>query len=183
MSPVNHHHHGHVEYRYCPCCGGSLESRQLKVHEPKRLVCQSCSFVFYLDPKVVAGTVFRLDGRVVLLRRGIEPAMGKWVFPGGFVDRGESVEDAAVREAKEESDLDVRLCSLLGVYSYPSARDVIVVYSAEVVGGELKAQDECVEAGSFSVPDIPWGDLAFPSTKDALTDYIKLYPDPKKAET
>lgn len=179
MSAENLHHHGQMEYRFCPCCGGSLESRQLKTNEPKRLVCQKCSFVFYLDPKVVAGTVFTIDGRVVLLRRGIEPAMGKWVFPGGYVDLGESVADAAVREAKEESDLDVRLCSLLGVYSYPRARDVIVVYSAEVVSGELKPQDECVEAMPFSVPDIPWEELAFPSTKEALADYIKQYPDLK----
>lgn len=91
------------------------------------------------------------------------------------MDRGESVRDAAIREAKEESALDVRLCSLLGVYSYPRSPNVIVVYAAEVVGGELKAGDESVEAKAFDVSDIPWEKLAFTSTRDAVEDYLKLY--------
>ena len=171
----NHHDHDPIEYRFCPRCGGGLELRKLKANEPKRLVCQKCSFVFYLDPKVVVGTIFTIENRVVLLRRGIEPAMGKWVFPGGYMDRGESVGDAAIREAKEESLLDVGLCALLGVYSYPRSPNIIVVYAAEVVGGELGAGDESLEAKAFSVSDIPWDGLAFTSTREALNDYIKLY--------
>ncbi len=171
----SHHDHDPIEYRFCPRCGGGLELRKLKANEPKRLVCQKCFFVFYLDPKVVVGTLFTIEDRVVLLRRGIEPAMGKWVFPGGYMDRGESVGDAAIREAKEESLLDVGLCALLGVYSYPRSPNIIVVYAAEVVGGELGAGDESLEAKAFSVSDIPWDGLAFPSTREALIDYIKLY--------
>lgn len=169
------HHHGHIEYRFCPRCGGDLEKRVVKATEPKRLVCLNCSFVFYQDPKVVAGTVFTLDGGIVLLKRGVEPAMGKWVFPGGYVDRGESVQEAAIRETKEESQMDVKLGPLLNVYSYPRSPNVIVVYAAQVVGGELAAGDESVEAGVFAATKIPWNDLAFDSTKDALNDYIKLY--------
>ncbi len=112
-----HHAHGHIEYRFCPRCGGGLEKRSIKASEPKRLVCQACSFIFYQDPKVVAGTIFPLNGGVVLLRRGVEPAIGKWVFPGGYVDRGESVQEAAVRETLEESRLRVELDGLIDVYS------------------------------------------------------------------
>jgi len=169
------HTHGHVEYSFCPRCGGKLERRKIKTIEPERLVCQSCAFIFYLDPKVVAGTIFAIDRGVVLLRRGVEPSMGKWVFPGGYVDRGESVRDAAIRETKEECDLDVKLCSLLEVYSYPHSPNVIVVYAAEVIGGELRARDESVEAQTFTPAEIPWQELAFPSTRDALKDYIRLY--------
>jgi ADP-ribose pyrophosphatase YjhB (NUDIX family) len=173
-----HHHghaHGHVEFRFCPRCGGALELRAVKLNEPNRLVCQLCSFIFYQDPKVVAGTVFTLDGGIVLLKRGVEPALGKWVFPGGYVDRGESVQDAAVRETKEECQLDVRLGPLLNVYSYPRSPNVIVVYSAEVTGGELAAADESLDARLFTPRELPWHDLAFDSTKDALNDYITLY--------
>lgn len=138
-------------------------------------MCRNCSFIFYLDPKVVVGTVFTIDNRVALLRRGIEPAIDRWVFPGGYVDRGESVQDAAVRETREESHLDVKVRSLLGVYSYPGTDNVIVVYTAEVIGGHLKAGDECVEAQTFDVSEIPWDELAFPSTKEALQDYVRLY--------
>jgi 8-oxo-dGTP diphosphatase len=169
------HHHGHIEYRFCPRCGGELDKRIVKANEPRRLVCRGCEFIFYQDPKVVAGTVFTLNGGIVLLRRGVEPALGKWVFPGGYVDRGESVRDAAIRETREESQLDVRLGPLLNVYSYPRSPNVIIVYTAEVTGGELCAADECTEARIFAPIEIPWEELAFDSTRDALSDYIKNY--------
>jgi 8-oxo-dGTP diphosphatase len=170
-----HHSHGHVEFRYCPRCGGGLERRTLKPKDPERLVCQACSFIFYQDPKVVAGTIFTLDGGIVLLKRGVEPALDKWVFPGGYVDRGESVQDAAIRETKEESNLHVKLGSLLNVYSYPRSPTVIVVYTAQVLEGTLAAADESTDAATFPPGEIPWNDLAFESTKDALKDYIRLY--------
>lgn len=170
-----HTSHGHIEYRYCPKCAGMLDKRVVKTNEPRRLVCQACSFIFYQDPKVVAGTVFTLEGGIVLLKRGVEPEIGKWVFPGGYVDRGESVQDAAVRETKEESQLDVKLGPLLNVYSYPKSANVIVVYTAEVIGGVLTAADESTEARIFAPKEIPWHDLAFASTRDALNDYLKNY--------
>ena len=108
-------------FRFCPVCGGRFERRVLRGGEPERLVCTACGFILYLDPKVAVGTIVRDDGeRVLLLRRAIEPGYGKWVFPGGFVDRGEVVEQAAIREAREETGLDVTLVALLGVYSDPS---------------------------------------------------------------
>lgn len=169
------HHHDRIEYRFCPRCGGRLDQRTVKINEPKRLVCQACTFIFYQDPKVVAGTVFTLNGGIVLLKRGVEPAIGKWVFPGGYVDRGESVQEAAVRETKEESQLEVRLGPLLNVYSYPRSANVIVVYTAHVIGGELAAADESVEARIFASKEVPWHDLAFDSTRHALNDYINSY--------
>ena len=172
---AQHAQHGHIEYRYCPKCGGGLAKRDVKPGEPKRLVCQACAFIFYQDPKVVAGTVFTLDGGIVLLKRGVEPEIGKWVFPGGYVDRGESVEDAAVRETKEECQLDVKLGPLLNVYSYPGSANVIIVYTAEVIGGVLAAADEALDARIFAPKEIPWHDLAFVSTRAALNDYIKNY--------
>ena len=170
-----HHHHGGGRYRFCPRCGGALAPRIVKSNEPERLVCRKCSFIFYQDPKVVAGTICTLDGGVVLLRRGIEPAMGKWVFPGGYVDRGESTTEAAVRETLEESRLEVAPRSLLGVYSYPKSPNIIIVYVADVVGGTLAAGDESTEAGTFPLSRIPWDELAFPSTVEALEDFGRLY--------
>lgn len=169
------HHHGRTEYRFCPRCGGALQRKTVKASEPERLVCKACAFVFYQDPKVVAGTVFTLDGGIVLLKRGVEPALGKWVFPGGYVDRGESVQDAAIRETKEESQLDVKLGALLNVYSYAGSPNVIVVYTAEIVGGRLAAADESIEARTFPPEVVPWDDLAFESTGHALRDYIGSY--------
>ena len=107
------HDDGSTPYRHCPRCGQALEERVVLPHDPPRLVCAACGFVFYLDPKVAVGAVCRSASGIVLLRRGIEPALGKWVFPGGYVDRGETLEAAAVREAKEEINAEIRLTRLV----------------------------------------------------------------------
>jgi 8-oxo-dGTP diphosphatase len=161
-------------YRFCPSCGGRLESRRIKATEPERPVCSACGYVVYLDPKVAVGTIIRAaDDRLVLVRRAIEPGYGLWVFPGGYVDRGEEITAAAIREAREESGLDVRLDRLVNIYSYGGRSPIIIVYAATMVGGELCADDECLEAELFRTEDIPWDRLAFRSTTDALRDYFE----------
>src|SRR5687768_1189554 len=130
-----------TDYRFCPRCGGALAARMLKEGEPARLVCGACEFIFYLDPKVAACTICMVNGGIVLSRRSIEPQLGKWVFPGGFVDRGEAVSAAAVRETLEEVNLRVSLTGILDVYSFPGSEVVVVVYAGEVIGGELMACD------------------------------------------
>lgn len=169
----DHHHYG-PEFRFCPRCGGTLARQQLKLIEPKRLVCGACRFIFYDDPKVAACTISTLDGKIVLLKRGIEPSYGKWVFPGGFLDRGERVEEAAIRETWEEVNLKVEVTRLLNVYSYPGHPVVVIVYIATVVGGQLQAMDEALEVRTFTPAEVPWDDLAFPSTRDALIEYLTL---------
>ncbi len=160
-------------YQFCPRCGGALERRLLKPAEPERLVCTQCGFVFYLDPKIAVGTIIQAgDGRIVLVRRAIEPGYGKWVFPGGYVDRGEPLTAAAIREAREECGLDVRLDGLVNIYSYPGRAPVIVVYAATAIGGTLAVDEESLEAMELDTSAIPWDDLAFRSTHEGLRDYL-----------
>ena len=156
---------------FCAHCGGRLEVRSLKPTERPRPVCTACGVVVYLDPKVAVGTIIPHEDGIVLLKRAINPGYGKWVFPGGFVDRGESLEEAAAREAWEEVGLRVETERLVGVYSYPDYPVVILVYQASVVGGILKAGEEALEATTFAVEALPWDDLAFESTRHALRAY------------
>jgi ADP-ribose pyrophosphatase YjhB (NUDIX family) len=178
-------------YRFCPSCGNPLEVRRLKASEPERPVCPACRHVVYLDPKVAVGTIIRIGPatgepddpdraeELVLVRRAIEPGYGLWVFPGGYVDQGEAITSAAIREAREESGLDVRIDGLLNVYSYGGRSPIIVVYTATAIGGELCADDECLEARLFRREEIPWDALAFRSTAEALRAYFE--PDRRSA--
>jgi mutator protein MutT len=159
-------------YRFCPHCGGPLASRQLRHGDPARLVCQACAFVFYLDPKVATGVIVPLDGGIILVRRAIQPSYGRWVFPGGYVDRGETPEAAAIREAREEAGLDVKLTRLVGLYAYPGNSVILTVYAGEATGGSLQIDDESLEIRAFPPAHIPWDLLAFPSTTHALRDYL-----------
>jgi 8-oxo-dGTP diphosphatase len=167
------HLHEERPYAFCPLCGADLELRSIKASEPDRLVCVRCGFIFYQDPKVAVGTIISDErGRIVLVRRAIEPGYGKWVFPGGYVDRGEIVQQAAVREAREEAGLDIELDRLINVYSYPGRAPVIIVYSARILGGCLECDDEGLEARFFEPDEIPWHELAFRSTHEALREFL-----------
>ena len=172
---MSHSPHSHDPgFRHCPRCGDVLHARSLKAGEPDRLCCGGCEFVFYLDPKLAAGVIVAHQGKLVLLRRAIEPRYGKWVFPGGFVDRGEHPEEAAVREAAEEAGVGVKLEGLLGIYSHPPGNPVVVaVYQGIVTSGEPAALDECLEVGLFSPDALPWPELAFATTRLALADYLE----------
>ncbi len=172
MSVLHPHDESHA-YQFCPRCGGPLERRLLKSAEPERPVCTRCGFVFYLDPKIAVGTIINTtNGRLVLVKRAIEPGYGKWVFPGGYVDRGELLTLAAIREAREECGLDVRLEGLVNIYSYPGRAPVLVVYAATAIGGAMCADEECLETAEFDTSAIPWDELAFRSTREGLRDYL-----------
>ncbi len=161
------------EYNFCPRCGGRFEERVLKEGDPERLVCGSCGFVFYLGPKLVAGAVFELDEEIVLVQRDIEPGYGKWTFPGGFVERGERAEDAAEREVLEECGVEIRAEGIIGLYSYEGQIPAIAVFGAEVLGGEPVPLDETMDVKGFPRDGLPWSEMAFPSTEQALKDYLR----------
>ncbi len=133
--------------------------------------------MIYLDPKVAVGTVITNgEGEIALVRRSIEPGYGKWVFPGGYVDRGEEPQVAAVREAREEAGLEIRLDGLIDIYAYPGATPIVIVYAASAIGGLLEAADESLEAAWYGPHAIPWDELAFPSTRDGLRDHRRGRP-------
>jgi len=167
--------HAHDEVlRFCSRCTGRLIPTRLKSGEPERPVCEDCGHVVYLDPKVAVGTIISNGhNEIAMVRRAIKPGYGKWVFPGGYVDRGEELLAAATREAWEEAQLRVQIKGLVNIYSYAGLAPVIIVYAATVIGGTLKADDESLEAGWFREADLPWSDLAFPSTAQGLRDYFK----------
>ncbi len=165
---------GPESYKFCPVCGGRLENRLIRAGEPERLVCTACDFIFYIDPKLAVIALVPYRGGLVMVRRAIQPGYGLWVVPGGFVDVGEKVEEAVVRETLEETNLTVRVVRLLNVHSYHQSRTVVLSYITEYLSGELTAGDEELEAQVFTQEEIPWEDIAFSSTRDAMKEYVQL---------
>jgi ADP-ribose pyrophosphatase YjhB (NUDIX family) len=156
-----------AEARFCPRCGQPAD-----VDFPRRISCPHCGYAAYYNPKPVACAIPVDDhGRIILLRRGFDPGGGLWTFPGGFVDLGESVEDAARREVEEELAMAIDLGPLLGIYSRADDRVVLIVFRARA-GSEPRTSPEAVEVAAFAPADIPWEELAFWSTEVALRDLV-----------
>ncbi len=164
-----------LEYRFCPRCGGPLGLRVVKEGEPERLVCEECGFVFYQGPKLVAAVIFEVDGGILLTQRAIEPGYGKWTFPGGFVERGERAEAAAEREARQEAGMEVEAGEIVGLYSYEDQIPVIAVFAGRFRGGEMQPLDETMAVRVFPRDELPWNEMAFPSTEEALGDYLRKF--------
>jgi ADP-ribose pyrophosphatase YjhB (NUDIX family) len=122
-----------------------------------------------MDPKIAAVVLITVDEKLVLVKRGAEPAFGSWAFPSGYVDRGEVVEDAARREVKEETSLDVEIDHFIGLYSKTGNAVVLAVYAAHVVGGAMKAGHDALDVCLFPVDDLP--PLPFPHDEQILADW------------
>lgn len=137
----------------------------------ERLTCPDCGFIAYENPKMVAGSVVSVDGRIMLCRRAIEPRHGYWTLPAGFLELHETPEQGAMREAWEEARARIAINALLAVYSVPRISQVQLIYRATLAEPGFEAGPESLEVALFDWADIPWKQLAFPSVKWALDEY------------
>ena len=151
---------------YCSVCAAPLAQRA-----DGHLYCESCERVTYLDPKLAVAAIVPMKSGIVLVRRGIEPAYGRWSFPSGYVNRGEQVERALEREVEEETGLQVESSWLIGLYSYPGGRVVLGVYQADVAGGRLGAGDETLAASCFALDALP--ELAVHHDQRIIADWLE----------
>jgi ADP-ribose pyrophosphatase YjhB (NUDIX family) len=135
--------------------------------------------ITYVNPRLVVTTLpITADGEVVLLRRGLEPGLGSWAQPGGFLEVDETVTEAAIRETREETGLEVRVGELVGFYARLEAAVVVVAFEAEIVGGELTTSREALEVRRFAAEEIPWAGIEFKTTYYVLADWLaKRHPD------
>ncbi len=140
--------------------------------DKERRVCQRCDFIDYQNPKIVAGSVVLKGEQILLCKRDIEPRKGFWTLPAGFMELGESVEEAAQREAQEEALADIEIDRLLAVYSVPRIGQVQVMFRARLLG-DYGVGPESQEVELVDWKDIPWSELAFPTVVWALTHYAE----------
>jgi len=158
---------------YCSNCGAPVTLRVPPGDQRPRHVCAACGTIHYDNPRLVVGCVPEHDGQILLCRRAIEPRLGYWTVPAGFMENGETLQQAAARESYEEALARVEIGSLLAVVHVLHARQVHVFFRATLPAAEFGSGVESLEVELFAPADIPWSDLAFPSTEFALRRYFE----------
>lgn len=162
------------ELKYCPACGAPLVARLIPTEDRPRLMCDR-GHILYVNPKMIVGVIPERRGRILLMRRAIEPRYGAWTFPGGFLEIDETVEECAAREAREETGAEVEVLDIVGVYSKPAPHGpgiVSIVYRGRVKKARLSPGREALEARWFEPEEIPWDELAYDTTRWALREWV-----------
>jgi ADP-ribose pyrophosphatase YjhB (NUDIX family) len=165
--------------RNCSHCGGALGFGPVDGEDRDRHSCRACGRITYVNPRLVVTALPITDqGELVLIRRAIQPGLGTWAQPGGFLEADETAIQGAIRETREETCLEVEPTGIVGIYSRPQAGVVVVAYTAAVVGGAMSPTSESLEVRPFAIDDIPWEEIGFNTTLWALRDWVRaLRPD------
>src|SRR6478736_2569057 len=150
---------------YCSACGAPVTKKIPAGDNLPRFVCDTCLAIHYHNPKIVAGCIPEWDGHILLCRRAIEPKSGLWTFPAGFMEIGESTEQAAVRETLEEAQARVECISLFAVLSLPHIGQAYLVFRGPMRSLDFGVGEESLDVQLFSLAAIPWGEIAFPVVK------------------
>jgi ADP-ribose pyrophosphatase YjhB (NUDIX family) len=158
---------------FCSHCGQPVTLEIPAGDHMPRHVCRACGLIHYQNPKIVVGCVPEHEGRILICRRAIEPRRGYWTVPAGFMENGETLEQGAARECQEEALADVEIGSLLAVANVLSARQVHVFFRARLRSPAFGAGAESLETVLIEPDEIPWADIAFPSTEFALRRYLE----------
>jgi ADP-ribose pyrophosphatase YjhB (NUDIX family) len=159
--------------KFCSDCGQPVTLRIPEGDHRPRYVCPGCGRVHYQNPKIVAGCVPEYDGRILLCRRAIEPRLGFWTIPAGFMENGETTQDAARRESIEEAKADVEIGSLLAIVHVLHADQVHMMFRARLPEPSFGAGDESLEVALYDEREIPWQDIAFRSVDFALKRFLE----------
>ncbi|TKB72597.1 MAG: NUDIX hydrolase [Nitrospira sp.] len=157
---------------FCSGCGSPVTKKIPTGDNLPRFVCDSCLAIHYHNPKIVAGCIPEWDGHILLCRRAIEPKSGLWTFPAGFMEIGESIEQAAVRETREEAQAEVEGICLFAVLSIPHIGQAYLVFRGPMSSPDFGAGEESLEVQLFSPSAIPWDKIAFPVVEEALRRYV-----------
>jgi ADP-ribose pyrophosphatase YjhB (NUDIX family) len=157
---------------FCSKCGAKLNAAVPDGDNKLRYVCSQCSTVHYENPKLVVGCVIEHQGRILLCKRSIEPRLGYWTVPGGFMELSETLAEGAARETLEEACATVELGSLLAIVDVLEAGQVHVFYRGTLVDGQYAAGEESLDARLFSPEEIPWDEIAFRSGHIALRQFL-----------
>ena len=158
---------------YCSNCGARVVEKVPAGDDRSRFVCEACTTIHYQNPKIVAGCIPEWNGRLLLCRRAIEPRLGLWTLPAGFMENLETTEQAAARETWEEARARVVDMTLYGVFSIPHISQVYMMFRGRLQAGEFAPGPESLDVRLFDEHEIPWSELAFPVVRLTLEKYYQ----------
>ncbi len=158
--------------KYCPYCGGTLNRRIPPGDDRERHVCDHCRRVYYENPKMVVGCIPEWEERILMCRRAIAPARGKWTLPAGYLENGESVAQGAVRETLEEAGAAVRIIQPYALFSLPSVNHIYVMFHARMASSYFCPGEESLSVALFEEEQIPWKDIAFTVIEETLRRFF-----------
>ncbi len=159
---------------FCSHCGSAeIEFKIPGGDTYQRYVCSKCGKIFYENPRLIVGCLVEQDGGIMLCKRAIQPQLGLWNLPAGFLENGERAEEGAARETLEESNAQVRIIRLHAVFSLPVVNQVYLHFLARPMAGKIGPTAESSEVQFFDITEIPWDEIAFHSTTFALKQYYK----------
>jgi ADP-ribose pyrophosphatase YjhB (NUDIX family) len=159
--------------KYCSACGAGIVSKVPPGDNRPRHCCPVCDTVYYQNPKIVAGCITELDGRILLCRRAIEPRYGLWTLPAGFMENDETSFEAAARETWEEAQARVEIVELFAMFNLPHVNQVYMMFRAHLLAPRFAPGVESLETACFAEAEIPWDRLAFATIQYSLRFYLE----------
>ena len=158
---------------YCSQCGAAVSSRIPEGDDRPRFVCNQCQTIHYQNPKMVVGCIPEWEDKILLCRRAIEPQLGYWTLPAGFMENNETTADAAQRETREEANASVEILGLYAMFDIPHISQVYLMFRARLLDLEFAPGEESLEVELFSEDNVPWKELAFPVINETLKYYYQ----------
>lgn len=158
--------------KFCSNCGDTVELSIPEDDDRERFVCISCEIIHYVNPRVIVGCVPIYEGKVLLCKRAIEPRLGYWTLPAGFMENGETTPQGAARETWEEAQAKVTNLELYRIFDVPYVSQVYMFYRCELTDGAFGVGAESSECALCTEADVPWDEIAFPAVKETLKAYF-----------
>ena len=161
-----------MDIKFCTACGSPTEPKIPPDDDHVRFVCTNCGMVHYSNPKMVVGCISQLNGQVLLCKRNIEPRKGKWTLPAGYLENGESVQDGAARETREETRANVQIIEPYRLFNIVFVDQIYFMFRADLNSEKFGPTNESTDVRLFDEKDIPWDNIAFEVIKQTLEHYF-----------
>ncbi len=162
--------------KFCSSCGSEVQVAIPVGDCRPRHVCGVCDTIHYQNPKMVVGTIPEWEDKILLCKRAIEPRVGLWTLPAGFMENRETAQEGALRETFEEANARVELTGLYSLFNLPHISQVYLLFRGRLLDLDFSPGEESLEVALFSEDEIPWDQLAFP----IVIETLKLYFEDRK---